>query len=79
MNLVGQVNFFTIAVYLGVLAVCVYAYMIHAVMRVVHLHPLGISLPRVWREHLAHFPDSKFRLVLAALMGASIICFLLST
>lgn len=80
MRLLGHVNVFTIAVYLGVLAVCVYAYMILTVMHVVHLrNPLEINLPRVWREHRTHFPDSKLRTILAALVGASIICFLLST
>lgn len=80
MNLLGHIDSFTIAVYLTVLAACVYAYMILVTTRVVHFrNPLEMNLPRLWREHRTHFRTSKLRIILATLIGASIICFLLST
>lgn len=80
MRLLSRVDLFTIAIYLSVLAACVYTYMILTVMRVVHFRNLfETHFPRLWREHGTHFPDSKLRAILAALVGASIICVLLST
>lgn len=80
MKLPSHVDSFTIAVYLAVLAACVYAYMILTVMRVVHFrNPFEMHFPRLWREHRTHFRDSKLRMILATLSGASITCFLAST
>ena len=73
-----HVDFFSIAIYLSVLDVCVYAYMIRSVVRVVHFRNLiEMHFPRLWLEHRRHFRDSKIRKVLVVLIAITIACLLL--
>jgi len=78
MRIASDPDFLTLAIYLAVVAACVYAYMIHAVMRVVSFRNLlQMHFPRLWREHKRHFPHSALRKILVLLIIGIAACVIL--
>ena len=78
MKVASHFDFMTIGIYLAVVAACVYAYMIHSVIRAVSFrNPLQMYFPRLWREHKRHFPHSALREIFVFLIVGIAACVIL--
>lgn len=78
MRIASHLDFMTVAIYLSVVAACVYAYMIHRVVRLVSFrNPLQLHFPRLWREHKRHFPHSGLRTIFVLLIVGIVVCVIL--
>ena len=78
MGVASHPDFLTLAIYLAVVAACVYAYMIHSVVRLVSFrNPLQMHFPRLWREHKKHFPHSALRKTFVLLIIGIAACVIL--